>query len=84
MSVNCSFSPGLTIKNSPNHTYQVIPIYFFYFSTITSPTRSKLTQRLQNQLTELIEELVANRSPIDSHVWKWAWLGSTEIEIIFL
>ena len=29
------------------------------------------------KLTELIEELVANRSPMDSHVWKWAWLGNT-------
>ena len=29
------------------------------------------------KLTELIDELVANLSPIDSQVWKWAWLGST-------
>jgi len=28
------------------------------------------------KLTESIEELVAKRSPIDSQVWKWAWLGS--------
>ena len=33
--------------------------------------------------TESIDELVANRSPIDSHVWKWAWLGSIGCSVWF-
>ena len=38
-----------------------------------------LVQFRQNEikaLTESIDELVAKRSPMDSQVWKWAWLGS--------
>ena len=33
-------------------------------------------KRYIHQITESMDELVANRSPIDSQVWKWAWLGN--------